>query len=198
MPGANLKLIRCPWPTVGDKLYLKYHDTEWGVPVYNDRKIFEFLVLEVFQAGLSWRTVLYKRENFRRAFAGFDFNKVAKFTQHDITHLMKDVGIIRNRAKIEAAINNAQELLAVRKEFGTFAKYMWRWVDNKPLVHKFKKLKDYPPFIAEAVAWSKDLKKRGFKFLGPTVVYAHMQAVGMVNDHTVDCFRYRVVEKLTR
>jgi len=188
------KLARCPWPTAGDPLYLKYHDTEWGVPAYNDKKIFEFLVLEVFQAGLSWRTVLYKRKNFRRAFAGFDFNKVAKFTRQDITRLMKDTGIIRNRAKIEATINNTQKIIAVRKEFGTFAKYMWQWVDGKPLIHKFKTLKDYPPFITEATAWSKDLKKRGFKFLGPTVIYAHMQAVGMVNDHTVDCFRYKAVK----
>ena|SRR3989344_1898222 len=188
------KLARCHWPTAGDPLYLKYHDTEWGVPVYNDKKIFEFLVLEVFQAGLSWRTVLYKRENFRKAFAGFDFNTVAKFTQCDIARLVKDVGIIRNRAKIEATINNAQKFIIVRKEFGTFAKYMWQWIDNKPLIHKFKTLKDYSPFIAEAVVWSKDLKKRGFKFLGPTVIYAHMQAVGMVNDHTVDCFRYKAVK----
>jgi len=182
---------RCPWPISGDALYLKYHDEEWGVPVFNDRLVFEFLVLEAFQAGLSWRTVLYKRENFRKAFANFDFNKVARFTKRDQKRLMKDAGIIRNRLKIAAAIANAQEFIKVRKEFGTFSKYMWSWVNHKPLVHKFRNLKDYPLFIDEAVSWAKDLKKRGFKFLGPTVIYAHMQAVGMVNDHTVNCFRYK-------
>jgi DNA-3-methyladenine glycosylase I len=182
-------LTRCPWPTAGDPLYLAYHDQEWGVPVHNDRKIFEFLVLEAFQAGLSWRTILYKRENFRKAFAGFDYRKVARFGRRDVTRLIKDAGIVRNRLKIEAAITNAQRFLEVRAEHGTFAAYMWSWVKGKPIVHHFRTLKDYPPSIDEAVVWSKDLKRRGFKFLGPTVVYAHMQAVGMVNDHTVDCFR---------
>ncbi len=181
---------RCPWSTFDDSLYLKYHDNEWGVPVRDDRRIFEFLVLEVFQAGLSWRTVLYKRENFRKAFAGFDYKTIARFGARDIARLMKDAGIIRNRAKIEATIHNAKRFLEVKKEFGTFAKYMWAQVGGKPIIHKLRRLKDYPPFTDEAVVWSKDLKKRGFKFLGPTVVYAHMQAVGMVNDHTVDCFRY--------
>ena len=184
-------LSRCPWPVSGDALYLKYHDEEWGVPVFDDRLIFEFLVLEAFQAGLSWRTVLYKRENFRKAFAGFDFKKVAQFTKRDRARLLKDAGIIRNRLKIEAAIVNARCFLEVRREFGSFSQYMWSWVKHKPLVHKFRRLKDYTPFIDEAAAWAKDLKERGFKFLGPTVIYAHMQAVGMVNDHTVDCFRYR-------
>ncbi len=180
---------RCPWPTFGDPLYLAYHDREWGVPVHNDRKIYEFLVLEAFQAGLSWRTVLYKRQNFRKAFAGFDYRRVARFGRKEVTRLLKDSGIIRNRQKIEAAINNAKRFLEVQCQYGTFAKYMWSWVKGKPIVHKFRTLKDYPPYTQEAVAWAKDLKKRGFKFLGPTVVYAHMQAVGMVNDHTVDCFR---------
>jgi DNA-3-methyladenine glycosylase I len=170
---------------------LKYHDEEWGVPVRDDPKIYEFLVLETFQAGLSWRTVLHKRENFRKAFAGFDFNKVAKFGARERSRLIQDTGIIRNRLKIESAINNAQRFLEVRDEFGTFSKYMWSWVGHKPIRHRFKTLKDYPPFTDEAVAWAKDLKKRGFRFLGPTVLYAHMQAVGMVNDHTVDCFRHR-------
>jgi len=183
-------ITRCPWPTVDDPLYLAYHDREWGVPVHDDRKIYEFLVLEVFQAGLSWRTVLYKRENFRKAFAGFDYRKVARFGRRDIARLLKDAGIIRNRQKIDAAINNAQRFLEVRREYGTFAKYMWLWVKGNPIVHNFRMLKDYPPYTPEAVAWAKDLKMRGFKFLGPTVVYAHMQAVGMVNDHTVDCFRH--------
>jgi DNA-3-methyladenine glycosylase I len=132
---------------------------------------------------------LYKRENFRKAFAGFDYRKVARFSRRDVARLLKDAGIIRNRLKIEAAINNAQRLLDVRREYGTFSKYMWSWVDGKPIVHRFRTLKDYPPYTDEAVAWAKDLKAQGFKFLGPTVVYAHMQAVGMVNDHTVDCFR---------
>lgn len=181
---------RCPWPQ-GDELMARYHDREWGVPVYNDRKIYEFLVLETFQAGLSWRTVLYKRENFRKAFAGFDFRKVARFGLREKARLLRDKGIIRNRAKIQAAIGNAAKLMEVQKEFGTFARYMWSWTGGKPLQHRFRRLKDYPATIPQAVLWSKDLKKRGFKFLGPTVVYAHMQAVGMVNDHTTTCFRYR-------
>ena len=181
---------RCPWPTAGDPLYLAYHDREWGVPIHDDRRIFEFLVLEVFQAGLSWRTVLYKRENFRAAFASFDFADVAKFKSGDRARLMKNAGIIRNRAKIEATIGNAQRFLEIRDEFGSFAKYMWSWVGGKTITHRYRTLKDYPPFTDEAVAWAKDLKKRGFKFLGPTVLYAHMQAVGMVNDHCTSCFRY--------
>ena len=186
---ATLK--RCPWPVFEDPLYVKYHDREWGVPVREDRKIYEFLVLEVFQAGLSWRTVLHKRENFRRAFDDFNVEDVSHFTARDVARLLKDAGIIRNRLKIKAAINNADRFLEVRKEFGTFSKYMWTWVNGKPIVHKFRSLDDYEPYTDEAVAWAKDLKKRGFAFLGPTVVYAHMQAVGMVNDHTVNCFRYR-------
>jgi DNA-3-methyladenine glycosylase I len=186
---------RCPWPTANDALYLNYHDKEWGVPLRDDRRIFEFVVLEVFQAGLSWRTVLHKRDNFRRAFARFDFNKVSAFRGRDVKRLLADEGIIRNRAKIEAAINNAQRLIEVRKEFGTFAKYMWSWVGGQPIVHEIRTQRDYPQYTEEAVAWSKDLKKRGFKFLGPTVVYAHMQAVGMVNDHTVDCFRYAQLQR---
>jgi DNA-3-methyladenine glycosylase I len=186
-------MTRCPWPTFDDPLYLAYHDREWGVPVHDDRTIFEFLVLEVFQAGLSWRTVLHKREHFRAAFAGFAVEKVARFGARDVARLVGDAGIIRNRAKIAAAVNNAQRLLEVRREFGTFAAYMWSWVGGRPLVHRFRTVTDYPAYTDEAVAWSKDLKRRGFQFLGPTVVYAHMQAVGMVNDHVVDCFRYRAV-----
>ncbi len=184
-------LKRCSWPTADDELYVKYHDEEWGEPVYEDGKIFEFLILESFQAGLSWRTVLHKRENFRKAFAGFDYRKVARFTAADQVRLVSDASIIRNRAKIQAAIINAQCFLQVQKEFGTFAKYMWSWVDGKPRINKFKSSRDYVTTSDEALAWAKDLKQRGFKFLGPTVVYAHMQAVGMVNDHTMDCFRYR-------
>jgi DNA-3-methyladenine glycosylase I len=182
---------RCPWTVFDDPLYLAYHDREWGVPVRSDRKIFEFLVLEAFQAGLSWRTILHRRRNFHRAFAGFDFRNVAKFGTRDVTRLLNDPGIIRNRAKIEAAVNNAQRYLEVRREFGTFSKYMWSWVDGRPIVNRPRTLKDYRPYNDLAVAWSKDLKRRGFRFLGKTVVYAHMQAVGMINDHTVDCFRFQ-------
>ena len=185
------KPARCPWPVTDDPLYLRYHDEEWGVPVHDDRRIFEFLVLEAFQAGLSWRCVLHKRENFRKAFRNFDFNKIARFGPHDVKKLMSDAGIVRNRAKIEAAIGNAKRFLKVRKEFGAFSNYMWGWVGNKPVRNRFRTLKDYPATTDKAVAWAKDLKKRGFKFLGPTVVYAHMQAIGMVNDHVVTCFRYR-------
>ena len=185
------QLRRCPWPAFNDPLYLDYHDREWGVPVKDDRKIFEYLVLEAFQAGLSWRTVLYKRENFRSAFAGFDVQKVSRFGAREEARLLKDAGIIRNRAKIKATINNAKRFLEVKKDYGTFSNYMWSWVKGRPIVHRLKTLDDYPAFTDEALVWAKDLKKRGFGFLGPTVLYAHMQAVGMVNDHTVDCFRYR-------
>jgi DNA-3-methyladenine glycosylase I len=184
------ELKRCPWPTFNDPLYLKYHDEEWGVPLYNDRKIYEFLVLETFQAGLSWRTVLHKRKAFEKAFANFDPKKVSKFGAKEIKRLLNDAGIIRNKQKILAAVNNAKRFLEVKKEFGTFSKYMWSWVNHKPILHKIKSAKDFVAFNDESVNWSKDLKKRGFQFLGPTVVYAHMQAVGMVNDHMISCFRY--------
>ena len=186
---------RCPWLTANDPLYMEYHDTEWGVPVHDDRKIYEFFVLESFQAGLSWKTVLHKRENFRRAFAGFDPRKVARFDARDAVRLLHDTSIIRNRKKIEAAINNAKRFIEVRKEYGTFSNYMWSWVGGKPIVHVLHAIKDYSPYIDEAVAWSRDLKKRGFSFLGPTVVYAHMQAVGMVNDHTITCFRHKILAR---
>ena len=170
---------------------IQYHDREWGTPVRDDRKIFEFLILEAFQAGLSWRTILHKRENFRKAFAGFDFRKVARFGVKDRARLLKDAGIVRNRAKIAAAITNAQRFLEVRSEFGSFSKYMWGWVKGKPVRNRFRSLKNIPPVTPMAEEWAKDLKKRGFKFLGPTVVYAHMQAAGMVNDHLTGCFRHR-------
>ncbi|MFA6495273.1 MAG: DNA-3-methyladenine glycosylase I [Candidatus Paceibacterota bacterium] len=190
-------LDRCPWPALkaGDALYTKYHDEEWGVPTHDDRTIYEFLTLEIFQAGLSWRTVLYKRENFRKAFAGFDYRKVARFTRRDVARLLKNAGIIRNRAKIEAAIENAQHFMDTQREFGLFANYMWQWVGGVPIVHRLRAEKDYPAYTKEAIAWAKDLKKRGFRFLGPTVVYAHMQAVGMVNDHTIKCFRRSICQK---
>ncbi len=161
------------------------------MPVHDDRRIFEFLVLEAFQAGLSWRTILHKRENFRRAFAGFDCARVATFGARDTARLMADAGIVRNQAKIAAAIHNARCFLEICEEFGDFDRYMWSWVGGAPIVNALQSMKDCPPFTDEAAAWAKDLKRRGFKFLGPTVVYAHMQAVGMVNDHLVTCFRYK-------
>ena len=182
---------RCAWVYKEDGLYERYHDMEWGVPVYDDQKIFEFLVLESAQAGLSWYTVLRKRENYRKAFKGFDPVKVSKFTAKDVERLLKDAGIIRNRLKIEAAINNAKRFLEIQKEFGSFAKYIWGFVKGKPVQNRRKDIKELPVMTSEAEALSKDLKIRGFKFLGPTVIYAHMQATGMVNDHTVDCFRHR-------
>jgi len=166
-----------------------YHDKEWGVPLRNDRKIFEFLTLESFQAGLSWRMILNKRVNFEKAFSNFDPIKVSRFSKKDLNRLLKDKSIVRNRAKIEATINNAKKFLEVKKEFGTFSTYMWRFVDDKPIVNSIRKVSDYKPLSKEAEIWAKDLKKRGFKFLGPTTLYAHMQAVGMVNDHMTGCFK---------
>jgi DNA-3-methyladenine glycosylase I len=186
----NIK--RCDWVKDADDLMIQYHDTEWGVPLHDDNKIFEFLVLESFQAGLSWRTILSKRKNFEKAFAKFDPIKVSKFSKKEISRLLKNEGIVRNGAKIHAAINNAKIFLEVQKEFGTFSKYMWRFVDNKPMVGVIKKMSDYKPVNIQSEVWSKDLKRRGFKFLGPTTVYAHMQAVGMVNDHMENCFRKKI------
>lgn len=179
---------RCDW-TGNDELMIKYHDEEWGVPVHDDKKLFEFIILESAQAGLSWRTILHRREGYRKAFANFDFNKVAKFTQKDVDRLLNDAGIIRNRLKILAAINNAQRFIEVRKEFGTFDKYIWSFVNNKPIVNKFKELKELPAKTKLSDKISADLKRRGFKFMGSTIVYAHMQATGMVNDHLMSCFR---------
>lgn len=183
------QIKRCGWVRDGDDLMLEYHDTEWGVPLRDDNKIFEFLTLESFQAGLSWSIVLNKRKNFQKAFTGFDPVKIARFSKKDVNRLLKDVGIVRNRAKIEATINNAKKFLEAKKDFGTFAKYMWQFVDNKPVLNKIAKISDYQSTSKEAAVWAKDLKSRGFKFLGPTTVYAHMQAVGMVNDHMLGCFR---------
>lgn len=189
--------ICCAWSS-DDQLMIKYHDEEWGVPIKDDKKIFEFLVLESAQAGLSWRTILYRRKGYKKAFANFDPKKVSKFTKKDITKLLKDVGIIRNRLKIEATINNAKRFLEVQKEFGSFSKYMWRFVKDKQVDGKRKNLKYLPTITKEAEEFSKDLKKRGFKFLGPTIVYAHMQAVGMVNDHTTDCLCYNKCKLKTK
>lgn len=184
---------RCAWcenSSIGD-LYLKYHDEEWGVPVHDDHTLFEFLILEGAQAGLSWSTILVKRENYRKAFAGFDPAKVARFTPEKIEKLLQDPGIVRNRLKVNAAVINAKAFLAVQKEFGSFDGYIWSFVGGKPLVNKRASMKDVPASTPESDAMSKDLKKRGFKFIGTTICYAFMQATGMVNDHVVDCFRYR-------
>mgnify|MGYP003606892755 CR=1 FL=1 len=179
---------RCAW-CLGDPLYIQYHDDEWGRPVQDDRVLFEFLILEAFQAGLSWLTVLKKRENFRKAFADFDADKVARFTQRKVELLMQDAGIIRNRLKIEAAINNAKRFKEIRKEFGSFDKYVWGFTGGKPVINKPRTLKDLPATSALSDAMSKDMGARGFKFRGSTICYAFMQAVGMVDDHTVDCWR---------
>jgi DNA-3-methyladenine glycosylase I len=184
---------RCRWPGQ-DQLMIDYHDREWGVPVHDDGKHFEFLILEGAQAGLSWKTILYKREGYRRAFAGFDPARVARFTPKRVEKLLLDASIIRNRQKIEAAIKNARAFLKVQDEFGTFDAYAWRFVDGKPVINRRKRTGDVPATTPESDAFSKDLKARGFGFVGSTVIYAHMQAVGMVNDHVVDCYRYRAVQ----
>jgi DNA-3-methyladenine glycosylase I len=181
---------RCDW--VGnDPLYIAYHDTEWGVPVHDDRTIFEFLILEGMQAGLSWLTILLKRENFRKAFDHFDPRKVAQYNKKKIEQLMANEGIIRNRKKIEAAVTNALAFLNIQKEFGTFDAYIWQFVDGKPLINRWNSIKQIPPRTPVSDALSKDLIQRGFKFAGSTICYAHMQATGMVNDHLITCFRWR-------
>ncbi len=186
--------IRCPWPK-DDALMTAYHDEEWGVPTHDDQKLFEFLILEGAQAGLSWITILRKRENYRRAFAGFNADQVARFGPKDVARLLKDEGIVRNRLKIEAAIANAKAFLKVQDAFGSFDAYNWRFVDGRPVVNRWKSIKQIPATTPLSDAFSKDLKQRGFKFVGSTIIYAHMQAVGMVNDHVVDCFRYRQVAR---
>lgn len=184
------ELKRCAWVNPNNQLYVKYHDEEWSVPVHDDRKLFEFIVLESAQAGLSWEIILKKREGYRKAFKSFDPKKVAKMTEKDVERLIQDPNIVRNRLKITATVSNAQRFLEIQKEFGSFSDYMWAWVKNRPIKNRIKKIGDIPTTTPLAEAMAKDLKKRGFKFLGPTVWYAHMQAVGMVNDHAVDCFRY--------
>ena len=173
-----------------DPLMLRYHDMEWGVPVHDDRVLFEFLTLEGVQAGLNWATVLNKRENYRKAFARFNPAKIAKFDRNERLRLMKNSGIIRNRLKIESTITNAKSFLAVQKEYGSFDKYVWKVVDNKPVQHRFRTIREIPSMTRESDALSKGLKIRGFRFVGSTICYAFMQAVGIVNDHTIDCFRY--------
>ena len=188
--SSDEKLVRCPWPT-DDLLMIEYHDKEWGVPIHNDTKIFEFLVLEGMQAGLSWSTILHKRENFREAFDNFDVEKVADYDGRKIRKLLSDAGIIRNRLKLLAAVNNAQQFIKVQEEFGSFDRYIWKFVDGKPIVNSRKTLRQLPVRTRESDRMSQDLKERGFKFVGTTICYAHMQAAGMVNDHRVSCFRFK-------
>ena len=191
------KKIRCGW-CVGDPLYEAYHDLEWGVPLTEDAAIFEFLTLETFQAGLSWITVLRKRENFRKAFDNFDYQKIAEYSDEKLEALMQYSGIIRNRLKILAAVTNSQAFMKTQQEFGSFSKYIWDFVDHSPVQNSWKSLNEVPPTSAISDALSKDLKKRGFKFVGSTVVYAHMQATGMVNDHITTCFRHQEVKNLKK
>jgi DNA-3-methyladenine glycosylase I len=200
MPSMKTKrktdICRCPWVDLSKPDYIEYHDKEWGVPVYDDRLMFEFLTLESAQAGLSWYTVLKKRENYRMAFENFEPEKISGFDQLKIEGLLLNPGIIRNRLKIEATVNNAHKFLEVQAEYGSFSKYIWSFVGGKPKINTIRKLSDYPATSRESDALSKDLKIRGFKFLGSTVCYAHMQATGMVNDHSFDCFRKNeIIEK---
>jgi DNA-3-methyladenine glycosylase I len=186
----NGGLVRCPW-SLNDSTMTEYHDREWGVPVHDDRTLFEFLILEGMQAGLSWSTILHKRENFRNAFDNFDVEKVARYDRRKIKSLLSDADLIRNRSKIEAAVNNARKFLEIQEELGSFNRYIWQFVNGKPIVNRWKSLGQLPTRTKESDAMSKDLKRRGFKFVGTTICYAHMQATGMVNDHVVDCFRYK-------
>jgi DNA-3-methyladenine glycosylase I len=188
--NTTMKKHRCNWVPPGNTLYEEYHDTEWGVPVHDDRKHYEFLILEAAQAGLSWLTVLKRRQGYKTAFADFHPEKVARFNEKKIEELLAFEGIIRNRKKVESAINNAQKFLAVQEEFGSFDAYIWQFVNGKPIQNAWKSIKEVPAETKESKALSKDLKARGFQFVGPTVIYAHMQATGLVNDHLVDCFRY--------
>ena len=191
------KLSRCPWPS-DDALMIEYHDMHWGEPVHDDRMLFEYMILDAFQAGLSWRTILYKRENFRKAFKNFDPKKIAKFTAKDFDRLMNDEGIVRNRAKIQAAIANAKCFLDVQKEFGSFDEFIWQFTDGETVHNTHKTIKSIPAKSKVSDAMSKALIERGFKFVGSTICYAFMQAAGMVNDHTVTCFRYTELKKQRR
>ncbi len=184
---------RCEWCLTGGQLYIDYHDKEWGVPVHDDRKHFEFLILEGAQAGLSWITILKRREGYRKAFANFDPEKVARFDDRKIEELLKYEGIIRNRLKVKSTVNNARLFLEIVEEFGSFDTYIWQFVDNKPIVNKWRSLSEIPATSPESDALSRDMKKRGFKFAGSTIMYAHMQACGLVNDHITTCFRYREI-----
>jgi DNA-3-methyladenine glycosylase I len=188
---------RCTWAGT-DPLYVDYHDTEWGVPVHDDGKLFEFLILEGAQAGLSWLTILKRRENYRKAFAGFFVEKVARFGEREIEGLLANPGIIRNRLKVRSAVANALAFMKIQEEFGSFDAYSWQFVGGRCRLNRWKSVEEIPATTEESVAFSRDLKRRGFTFVGPTIIYAHMQAVGMVNDHTVDCFRYSEVMDLNR
>ena len=190
-------LKRCLWAG-NDPVYVRYHDREWGVPVHNDRKLFEFLVLEGAQAGLSWITVLKKRPAYRAAFDNFDFNTVAGYQESKVRELLKNAGIIRNELKIRSAIRNARAFISLRQEFGTFNCYIWQYVAHRPLQNKWQRMREIPPKTALSDKISQDLKRRGFSFVGSTIIYSHMQATGMVNDHTIDCFRYGEVKKLSK
>jgi DNA-3-methyladenine glycosylase I len=193
---STREICRCPWVDLSKPDYVEYHDKEWGVPVHDDRLLFEFLTLESAQAGLSWHTVLKKRESYRVAFENFEPEKIAKFDKSKMERLLLNPGIIRNRLKIEAAVNNARRFLEVRAIYGSFSKYLWEFVGGKPKINNIRSLSDYPATSKESDALSRDLKKRGFKFLGPKICYAHMQATGMVNDHSLDCFRRKeIIEK---
>src|SRR5579863_1732326 len=194
-PAAPAAKKRCAWSGT-DPLYVAYHDEEWGVPVHDDRVLFEFLVLEGAQAGLSWSTILRKRDAYRRAFDGFDPRKVARYDKRKVAALLADAGIVRNRAKIESAITNAKAFLGVQEEFGTFDAYQWRFVDGRAVQNRRRTVREIPPRSPQSDAMSKDLKARGFSFVGSTIIYAHMQATGMVNDHLVGCFRHREIAKL--
>ncbi|MFH1327132.1 MAG: DNA-3-methyladenine glycosylase I [archaeon] len=185
---------RCAWPGKSE-IMIKYHDKEWGVPLHDDKKLFEFLVLDAFQAGLSWQIVMNKRKGFRKAFSGFNYKKIAKFTDKDVDRLKQDASIIRNGLKIKATIKNAQAFIKVQKEFGSFDKYIWGFTNGKVIKNKFKHVRDLPATSKESDEMSADLKKRGFKFVGSTICYAFMQAAGIINDHTTDCFRYEEVGK---
>ena len=193
MPKNSADIRRCPWVDLSKPDYVAYHDTEWGVPVHDDRLLFEFLTLEGAQAGLSWYTVLRKRENYRLAFDRFNPEKVAKYGDRKVQELLGNAGIIRNKAKILAAINNARRFLEIQKTFGSFDAYIWQFVDGKPIVNQIRQVKDYPATSRESDAMSKDLRQRGFQFVGSTVCYAHMQATGMVNDHTMTCARRKEI-----
>lgn len=195
-PEKNNGDCRCPWLDMSKPDYVAYHDDEWGVPVYDDHKLFEFLCLESAQAGLSWYTILKRRQGYRDAFANFDVKLVADFDQDKVEELMLNSAIIRNRGKINAAINNAKLFIEIQKEFGSFSDYMWGFVDNETIVNEYETLADFPATTVESDAWSKDLKKRGFKFVGSTICYAHMQACGMVNDHSLGCYkRKQIIDK---
>ena len=194
----NDLLKRCPWVDPGKPDYLEYHDKEWGVPVHDGRILFEFLILEAFQAGLSWYTILRRRDSFRAAFDHFDPAKIAKYGDGKIRELLGNPGIIRNRAKVAAAVNNAGKFLEIQEQLGSFDAYIWGFIDNKPIVTERRKLEDYPAKSPESELISKDLRKRGFSFVGPTIIYAHMQATGMVNDHSIDCYRRDEIISLTR